>query len=120
MKKKRKNIKSKKKLFKIEVNKKKKAPTTTEDNISKVEVEDEVEVVVINNAGISITTTPIMEKGESSTRRQCRGNPRSRYDKSQVQYYNCQKFGHYASECRTSSTKTDEKVNYVEEKNDQD
>ncbi|XP_015389597.1 uncharacterized protein LOC107178658 [Citrus sinensis] len=60
------------------------------------------------------------EKGESSTRGWGRGNPRSRYDKSQVQCYNCQKFEHYASECRAPSTRIHERVNYVEEKNGED
>ena len=59
-------------------------------------------------------------KGESSTRGRGRGNPRSRYDKSQVQCYNCQKFGHYASECRAPSTRIEERVNYAEEKNGED
>ena len=43
----------------------------------------------------------------------------SRYDKSQVQCYNCQKFGHYASECRAPNNRVDEKINYVEEKTDE-
>ncbi|KAH9648378.1 hypothetical protein KPL70_025559 [Citrus sinensis] len=34
--------------------------------------------------------------------------------------YNCQKFGHYASECRAPSTRIDERVNYAEEKNGED
>ena len=38
-----------------------------------------------------------------------------RYEKSQVQCYNCQKFGHYAWEFRASSNRLDEKVNYVKE-----
>ncbi|KAH9782617.1 hypothetical protein KPL71_008982 [Citrus sinensis] len=59
-------------------------------------------------------------KGESSTRGRGRGNPRSRYDKSQVQCYNCQKFGHYALECRAPSTRIEERVNYAEEKNGED
>ena len=59
-------------------------------------------------------------KRESSTKGRGRGNLRSRYDKSQVQCYNCQKFGHYASEYTASSTKIDERVIYVEEKNGED
>ncbi|KAH9719925.1 hypothetical protein KPL70_005931 [Citrus sinensis] len=55
-------------------------------------------------------------KRESSSRRRGRGNPRSRYEKSQVQCYNCQKFEHYASECRALSTRIEERVNYAEEK----
>lgn len=39
----------------------------TKDNMSKVEIEDEVEVVVMDDVEIS-TTTPIMEKGDSSTK----------------------------------------------------
>ena len=59
------------------------------------------------------------EKGESSTRGRGRGNSNSRYEKSQVQCYNCQKFGHYASECRAPKTKFEEKVNYVEDKREE-
>ncbi|KAK9100717.1 hypothetical protein Scep_024147 [Stephania cephalantha] len=58
------------------------------------------------------------EKGESSTRGRGRIKPNSRYDKSQVRCYNCQKFGHYASECRAPNNKIEEKANYVEEKTD--
>ncbi|KAL5565536.1 hypothetical protein UlMin_028700 [Ulmus minor] len=58
------------------------------------------------------------EKGESSTRGRGRGNSNSRYDKSQVQCYNCQKFGHYASECRAPNNGVEEKANYMEEKTD--
>ncbi|KAL5582679.1 hypothetical protein UlMin_015121 [Ulmus minor] len=58
------------------------------------------------------------EKGESSTRGRGRGNSNSRYDKSQVQCYNCQKFGHYASECRAPNNRVEEKANYMEEKTD--
>ena len=42
--------------------KEKKAPTTREGTMSEVEVEDEVEVVVMDEVGISTTTTPIMPK----------------------------------------------------------
>ena len=42
--------------------KEKKALTTREGTMSEVEVEDEVEVVVIDEVGISTTTTPIMPK----------------------------------------------------------
>ncbi|KAE8673808.1 hypothetical protein F3Y22_tig00111772pilonHSYRG00252 [Hibiscus syriacus] len=58
------------------------------------------------------------EKGESSTRGRGRINPNSRHDKSQVRCYNCQKFGHYTSECRAPNKKIEEKTNYVEEKTD--
>lgn len=58
------------------------------------------------------------EKGESSTRGRGRGNPNSRYDKAQVRCYNCQKFGHYASECRSPNNRVEEKANYMEEKTD--
>lgn len=43
-----------------------------------------------------------------------------RYGESQVQCYDCKKYGHYASENRAPSTKINKKVNYVEEKNDED
>ncbi|XP_022865726.1 uncharacterized protein LOC111385558 [Olea europaea var. sylvestris] len=37
-----------------------------------------------------------------------------RYDKSNVQCYNCRKYGHYASEFRSDTTNNEERVNYVE------
>ena len=37
----------------------------TKDNMSEVEIEDDVEVVVMDDVGIS-TTTPIMEKKEKA------------------------------------------------------
>ncbi|XP_062114492.1 uncharacterized protein LOC133825587 [Humulus lupulus] len=43
-----------------------------------------------------------------------RGNSWSRNDKSHIKCYNCNKFGHYASECR--SRKVEENVNFVEDK----
>ncbi|KAK6134376.1 hypothetical protein DH2020_031883 [Rehmannia glutinosa] len=49
-----------------------------------------------------------------------RSNPRTRYEKSQTKCYNCQKFGHYASECRAPKTKVEEKAHYVENKNEED
>ncbi|KAK6119274.1 hypothetical protein DH2020_046983 [Rehmannia glutinosa] len=55
-------------------------------------------------------------QGESSTRGRGRGNSYSRYDKSQVQCYNCQKFGHYARDCRNPNTRVNERANSVEEK----
>ncbi|KAE8676644.1 hypothetical protein F3Y22_tig00111582pilonHSYRG00249 [Hibiscus syriacus] len=58
------------------------------------------------------------DKGESSTRGRGIINPNSRHDKSQVRCYNCQKFGHYALECRAPNNKIEEKANYVEEKTD--
>ena len=39
-------------------------------------------------------------KGENLTKGQGKGNLRSRYNKSQVQCYNCQKFRYHTSECR--------------------
>ncbi|XP_059627098.1 uncharacterized protein LOC132269882 [Cornus florida] len=38
-----------------------------------------------------------------------------RYDKSQIQCYNCQKYGQYASECRNVANDVEEKANYVDE-----
>ena len=74
----------------------------------------EVEVVVMDEVGTSTTTTPIMPKEKPQPEDkveaiQDRGmtNPK----------YNCQKFGHYASECRAPSTRIEEKVNYAKEKN---
>ncbi|XP_074356233.1 uncharacterized protein LOC141695929 [Apium graveolens] len=45
-----------------------------------------------------------------------RGRFISRYDKSNIKCYNCQKFGHYASECRTLRNQVEEKANLVEDK----
>lgn len=39
------------------------------------------------------------------------------YDKSQAKCYNCNKFGHYATECRYGTNNYHEKANYVENKN---
>ncbi|KAJ4724624.1 Retrovirus-related Pol polyprotein from transposon TNT 1-94 [Melia azedarach] len=60
------------------------------------------------------------KKGESLTRGRGRNNPNTRYDKSKVRCYNCQKFGHYASACRAYNNEVEEKANYVEEKNQGD
>ncbi|XP_063936178.1 uncharacterized protein LOC135147231 [Daucus carota subsp. sativus] len=45
-----------------------------------------------------------------------RGRVTPRYGKSNVKCYNCQKFGHYASECRASKNQVEEKANFVEDK----
>lgn len=37
-----------------------------------------------------------------------------------MQYYNCPKFGYYDSEYRAPSTRIYEKVNYIQEKEDED
>ncbi|GAU43570.1 hypothetical protein TSUD_368940 [Trifolium subterraneum] len=61
------------------------------------------------------------QRGEISSRGRGRGSPKPRYDKSRVKCYNCEKFGHYASECRApSNRKVEEKVNYVEEISQED
>ncbi|XP_050908821.1 uncharacterized protein LOC127122546 [Lathyrus oleraceus] len=44
-----------------------------------------------------------------------RGNSWSRCDKSQIKCFNCNKIGHYASECRFPK-KVVEKANFIEEK----
>lgn len=69
-----------------------------------------------NGRGANFTNNNF-KKGESSTRGRGRGSPNTRFDKSQTQCYNCQKFGHYASECRFSKNRVEEETNYVEEKN---
>ena len=43
-------------------------------------------------------------------------NYNSRYDKSQVEYYNCHKFGHYSRECKAPNNKVEEKANYADQK----
>ncbi|XP_070667863.1 uncharacterized protein [Malus domestica] len=65
--------------------------------------------------GLNFNNHSNYEGGGSSTKGRGRGRSNLRYEKSQVQCYNCQKFGHYAWECRASSNKLDEKVNYVKE-----
>ena len=42
-----------------------------------------------------------------------RKNEGPRYDKSQIKCYNCQKLGHYASECRNITNQIEEKANYA-------
>ncbi|XP_062119204.1 uncharacterized protein LOC133832949 [Humulus lupulus] len=53
-------------------------------------------------------------RNPQATRGRGRGNTWSRNDKSHIKCYNCNKFGHYASECR--SRKVEEKVNFIEDK----
>ncbi|XP_026379052.1 uncharacterized protein LOC113273603 [Papaver somniferum] len=40
-------------------------------------------------------------------------NNRPRYDKYQVECYNCHKHGHYASDCRSSSNNVEDRANYA-------
>ncbi|XP_074360628.1 uncharacterized protein LOC141700846 [Apium graveolens] len=49
-----------------------------------------------------------------------RGRVTPRYGKSNVKCYNCQKFGHYASECHASKNQGEEKSNFVEDKGNAD
>uniref|UniRef100_A0A2N9GX95 Uncharacterized protein n=1 Tax=Fagus sylvatica TaxID=28930 RepID=A0A2N9GX95_FAGSY len=44
---------------------------------------------------------------------------RRRYNKNNVKCYNCQRFGHYASECRSATNNVEEKANYVEDLNEE-
>ncbi|CAJ2633694.1 unnamed protein product [Trifolium pratense] len=61
------------------------------------------------------------QRGEISSRGRGRGSPKPRYDKSRVKCYNCEKFGHYAFECKAPSNhRVEEKANYVEEINQED
>ena len=59
------------------------------DNISKVKAKDEVEAVIEDTIKTSNTSNSSYERGESSTKVRGRNNPRLRYDKSQLQCYNC-------------------------------
>lgn len=56
---------------------------------------------------------PTRGRGRGSFTRRDRSQ---RYDKSQVEYYNCHKLGHYASDCRNTTRQVEEKAQYVEEK----
>ncbi|XP_022635028.1 uncharacterized protein LOC111241414 [Vigna radiata var. radiata] len=61
------------------------------------------------------------QRGESSNRGRGRGNPNSRYNKSRIKCYNCDKFEHYASECRApNKNKVEEKANYAKERCQED
>ncbi|KAI0529711.1 hypothetical protein KFK09_002268 [Dendrobium nobile] len=60
------------------------------------------------------------EREEHSTRGRGRGRSNSRYEKSQVKCYNCNKFGHYAKECRAPKSKVNERANYIEEERKED
>ena len=51
------------------------------------------------------------DRGQSSNRKGGEEEPKPR-DKSNVQCYNCDKYGHYASECRKG--KKEEKANFAE------
>ncbi|XP_050160451.1 uncharacterized protein LOC126634005 [Malus sylvestris] len=65
--------------------------------------------------GLNFNKNSNYERGGSSTKGHGRGRSNLRHEKSQVQCYNCQKFGHYTWECRVPSNRLDEKVNYVKE-----
>ncbi|KAK2977170.1 hypothetical protein RJ640_000421 [Escallonia rubra] len=59
------------------------------------------------------------KEGRYQTSKQVRGRgrgnySRKRYDKSQVKCYNCNNFGHYASECGYDANDVEEEANYVE------
>ncbi|KAK4257721.1 hypothetical protein QN277_007276 [Acacia crassicarpa] len=54
------------------------------------------------------------DRREGSTRGRGRGGSQPRRDKSQIKCYNCQRYGHYASECRVPKRRIEEKANYVE------
>ena len=55
------------------------------------------------------------DRREGSTRGRGRGGSQPRRDKSQIKCYNCQRFGHYASDCRVPKRRIEEKANFVEE-----
>ena len=77
------------------------------DNMSKVEAEDEVDDVVMDEAEISTQQLQLCKRRKLNQRRRKR-QFKIKVRKSQVQCYNCQKLGHY------------EKVNYVEKNNHKD
>ncbi|XP_030931116.1 uncharacterized protein LOC115957007 [Quercus lobata] len=64
------------------------------------------------------------ERGQSSQSTRDRGRGsfsrpyRRRYDKSNIKCYYCQKYGHYAPECKNTANTVEEKANYVENKNE--
>ena len=61
------------------------------------------------------------QRRESSTKGRGRENLGSRYDKSHIKCYNCEKFGHYTFECRAPiNNRVEENVNYIEERSQED
>ena len=38
---------------------------------------------------------------------------------SHIKCYNCQIYGHYASECKNATDTVEEKANYIEDKNEE-
>ncbi|XP_020571208.1 uncharacterized protein LOC110018279 [Phalaenopsis equestris] len=66
------------------------------------------------------STNNSYEKGERSTRGRGQVRSNSRYDKYQIKCYNCNKFEYYAKECRAHKYKVNERVNYIEEKREED
>jgi hypothetical protein len=70
------------------------------------------------NPQVSIFTINNYEKWETSTRGCDRGYSNTRYDKSQTQCYNCQKFAHCASKYKFFRNKVEGETNYVEEKDE--
>ena len=72
-----------------------------------------------------VKTLSIMKRGQSSQSTRDRGRGSfsrpygKRHDKSNIKCYNCQKYGHYASECKNAANTIEEKANYVEDKNEE-
>ena len=99
----------------------------TNDLAIKVTKEDMDVVVAKDEDKEEEDNTILRIKKKSQNGRATRGrgrgsytNGRPRYDKSQIKCYNCQNFGHYASECRNATNHVEEKTNIVEKEDEVD
>ena len=75
-----------------------------------VAVEDKASTIIIKNES----------RREISIRGRGRGSSQLWHNKPQIKYYNCQKFGHYASECRGPNGKVEVKANYAKDMSHKD
>lgn len=82
----------------------------TED-VDEVE-EEEVDILL---------TTLKKEQSSNLTRERWRPYARTRDDKSQIQCFNCKKFGHYSPDCLNRGTNHfEDKTNYIEKKSEEE
>ncbi|KAL8143062.1 hypothetical protein V2J09_016094 [Rumex salicifolius] len=81
--------------------------------LEEVVAEEEVAVVDEAEAGTPVTTTTLKR------RRLIKGSKERTSFKHKIQYYNCQKHGHYAAYCWVSKNKKEEKENFAEVKEEE-